>query len=160
MSQEIQKFQLANITLEIRIILTLLIGVTIGYFLRESGSVLRKRRRCKDVEWKAKIEALENRCTRLESSNSNNIFTITHYNILAEAYGSNLQPWFLYGMTPPITTEQRDELTKKHSARDDSNGCYLHTTFRAWSDGILSEKQQIQAEYYDNKVSGPNCLFY
>ena len=37
-------------------------------------------------------------------------FSLVHYNVLADQYASNLQPWFLYGAEPPVSDAERAAL--------------------------------------------------
>ena len=78
------------------------------------------------------------------------IFVITHYNLLAQAYGENTKPWFLYGAKPPVSKDERQRITTKYSTRD-AEGKPKYTTFRAYATGILSEKRLAQIEQYDKE---------
>ena len=76
------------------------------------------------------------------------VFVMTHYNILAEAYGSNLKPWFLYGTKPAISPALRERIFEKYSAKDD-NGNLLYSGFEKYTQGLLTTEQQEQIEAYD-----------
>ena len=51
------------------------------------------------------LQALEH-----SASTAQKRFSVFHYNVLADQYGSNLQPWFLMGAEPPVSNEERKHM--------------------------------------------------
>lgn len=78
------------------------------------------------------------------------LFVITHYNLLAQAYGENTKPWFLYGAKPPVSKRERDAIEEKYNLRN-AEGKPLHPGFRSYTSGILSERRMEQIEAYDRE---------
>eukprot|EP00966_Prymnesium_polylepis_P205532 4763053-Prymnesium_polylepis.1 len=62
-----------------------------------------------------RLEQLEQRVRVLESV-APAAFSVLHWNVLADAYASNMQPWFLYGAG--VTEEERSALSERFYERD------------------------------------------
>ena len=91
------------------------------------------------------------RCDRDEASRvREGLVTITHYNVLARSYGSNLLPWFLYGANPPVTREQRQKLEELR-CKIDETGNRLHTPLEVHARSVLSSEQVSQLQQYDER---------
>ena len=74
-----------------------------------------------------------------------------HYNVLADQYGSNLQPWFLYGAQPPVSAVEREKLFAKFYERDESGG-FAHAGWPKWApDELLSPERRAQIEAADRE---------
>lgn len=75
-----------------------------------------------------------------------------HYNVLADQYGSNLQPWFLYGAEPPVTPDERKALITQFYEKDD-RGSYKNAGWPKWApDGLLAPGRRAQIERCDREV--------
>lgn len=75
-----------------------------------------------------------------------------HYNVLADQYGSNLQPWFLYGAEPPVTVDERKQLINKFYEKDD-RGSYVNLGWPKWApDELLAPERRAQIEACDRDV--------
>ena len=72
---------------------------------------------------------------------------IVHYNVLAEQYGSNLQPWFLYGAQ--VTEDEREHLTAAFYNRNEDG---QYSKWPSWADGVLSPERQQMAEETDARL--------
>lgn len=71
-----------------------------------------------------------------------------HYNVLADQYGSNLQPWFLYGADPPVSAAQRKELTRCYYQA----GAGWDPGWPHWAEGVLSCEQLAAIAAVDQEV--------
>ena len=79
------------------------------------------------------------------------LFTVTHYNVLARAYGSNFQPWFLY-TNPPVTSEQRRSLEEIwRSCPEGSVYSVSRERFLGWASKVLSREQVEGLERYERQ---------
>ena len=77
---------------------------------------------------------------------------LMHYNVLADQYGSNLQPWFLYGAEPPVTPDERKELITKFYEKDD-RGSFVNVGWPKWApDELLAPERRAQIEACDRDV--------
>ena len=78
------------------------------------------------------------------------LFVMTHYNILAEAYGSNMKPWFLYGTKPAVTPALREKILEKYMAKDEE-GNLLNAGFERYTEGLISPANRAKIAAYDAK---------
>ena len=78
-------------------------------------------------------------------------FSLTHYNVLADQYSSNMQPWFLYGAEPPVTQDERRALHKHFYARD-AAGNLINAGWPNWAHSVLSVERQAMIEAVDDAV--------
>lgn len=102
----------------------------------------------------ASVSDLARRLARLESRMADlervapKEFRVVHYNVLAEQYGSNFNPWFLYGAN--VTPEERDELLQRFYA---SNGKSAKSRgWPEWADRILSPERIAAVERYEQEA--------
>lgn len=79
-------------------------------------------------------------------------FSVFHYNVLADQYASNLQPWFLYGADPPVNDVERAALTELFYKRDVS-GKYVNDGWPRWApDELLSCGRRACIEAYNDEA--------
>lgn len=76
-------------------------------------------------------------------------FSIFHYNVLADQYASNLQPWYLHGAG--VSDEERRALRKKFYEKDEE-GAYINVGWPSWAKGILSPKRRSAAESFNRQM--------
>ena len=76
-------------------------------------------------------------------------FEVLHYNVLAEQFGSNLQPWFCYGAD--VTLAERSQMTSAFYATDATDGFKLAADkgWPRWAEGVLSPERMAAIEAYD-----------
>jgi hypothetical protein len=84
------------------------------------------------------VSSLAARLSRMQTR-----FSLGQYNILAGYLGSNMEPWFLYGVDMP--EERRALVHAKHRERD-ANGKYINVGWPNYVRGILSEKEIAAVE--------------
>jgi hypothetical protein len=89
-----------------------------------------------------RIATLERRVSDLERVAPRE-FRVVHYNVLAEQYGSNTVPWFLYGAD--VTPEERKTLLEKFYIKKGDK----YTGWPAWAEGVLSPARVAAVEEYD-----------
>lgn len=70
-------------------------------------------------------------------------FRVVHYNVLADQYGSNLNPWFLYGAD--VTSEEREVLLRNFYSKNKPG-------WPAWAESVLSSGRISAVEQYDRKA--------
>lgn len=82
-------------------------------------------------------------------------FEVLHYNVLAERYGCNMQPWFLYGAQ--VTPEERAELLRRFYGTATSNlGPSANKLlddkgWPEWAEGVLSAERRAAIEQYHER---------
>lgn len=91
-----------------------------------------------------RLSSLEARLSDLERVAPKE-FRIVHYNVLAEQYGSNTNPWFMYGAEPPVSLAERKELTKSFYAKKGDK----YSGWPGWAAGMLSLERIAGIEAYD-----------
>ena len=67
-------------------------------------------------------------------------FSVLHYNVLARQYGSNCQPWFLYGAEPPVSADERAHMFDRFYERSD-DGSYANAGWPRWAVSTLSPER-------------------
>ena len=103
-------------------------------------------------ELERRLRNLEARLAHTESV-SRRVFTLTHYNILASQYGSNMEPWFCYlGSGKAISAEKRAMLKTNHVAKG-PDGRYLNVGWPTWAKagGALTEEEIAAVERVDER---------
>ena len=115
--------------------------------------MLFRRNKVSDLE--RRLAELEKRTADLERVAPSE-FSLTHYNVLADQYASNLQPWFLYG--GDVTDDERDQLLQKFYERD-ADGVLVNKGWPNWA-GLLSPERQaaIEAQDANNFAWGPRSI--
>lgn len=68
--------------------------------------------------------------------------------VLAEQYGHNTVPWFLYGADPPVSPEERRELLSRFYAK--KGGKY--SGWPAWAENVLGPNRIADIEAYDEEA--------
>jgi hypothetical protein len=92
-----------------------------------------------------RLAALEQRIADLERVAPAE-FSLMHYNVLADKYGSNLQPWFLFGAQPPVDEDERGQLLAKFYERNAVTGEFANPGWPRWAEGLLSAERREQIE--------------
>ena len=114
---------------------------------------------CSDLSaLEAQVEALRRHCGTLEQRLSvlervaPAEFSVFHYNVLADQYASNLQPWFLYGAEPCVSEAERVALTERFYQRD-KLGAFVNRGWPSWApDRLLSPPRRAAIESLDADV--------
>ena len=96
----------------------------------------------------ARLAALEERLVVLERVAPPE-FSVFHYNVLADQYASNLQPWFLYGTD--VTEEERARLFDKFYQRN-ATGELANVGWPTWAQAVLSPERRAAAEAVDAQI--------
>ena len=74
------------------------------------------------------------------------VFSIFHYNVLADQYASNVQPWFLYNAN--VTSNERAALIERFYEKGPA-GRYVNLGWPTWAEDILSAERRAAVEAYD-----------
>ncbi|KAL1498954.1 hypothetical protein AB1Y20_013475 [Prymnesium parvum] len=74
-------------------------------------------------------------------------FEVFHYNVLARQYGSNMQPWFLYG-AGVSDAERRQMLERFYAAGPDGQKQAADKGWPGWAEGVLSKERRASIEAY------------
>ena len=98
-----------------------------------------------------RLLALEQRVNDLERVAPRE-FSLVHYNVLADQYASNLQPWFLYGADPPVSDVEREALVQKFYEKD-ADGNLVNMGWPNWApDSLLSPARRAMLEDVDART--------
>jgi hypothetical protein len=104
----------------------------------------------------ARLRALESKLASLSAQVSDlnrvapKVIEVFHYNVLARQYGSNMQPWFLYGAAV-TDTERRAMLERFYAAGPDGSKKEADKGWPGWALGILSPERRAAIQAYNER---------